>query len=70
MAGPTEAEIRAAAEAVARIGRVGGVAAKDGAVQVSLEVDPGRAEEAGKRAPAPSRPRLPACRASPAPPSC
>ena len=47
MAGPTEAEIRAAAEAVARIGRVGGVAAKDGAVQVSLEVDPGRAEEAG-----------------------
>ncbi|MCY3755162.1 MAG: hypothetical protein OXG99_13875 [Alphaproteobacteria bacterium] len=29
MAGPTEAEIRAAAEAVARIGRVGGVAAKD-----------------------------------------
>ena len=47
MAGPTEAEIRAAAEAVARIGRVGGVAAKDGAVQVSLEVDPGRAGEAG-----------------------
>ena len=47
MAGPTEAEIRAAAEAVARIGRVSGVAAKDGAVQVSLEVDPGRAREAG-----------------------
>ena len=47
MAEPTEAGIRAAAEAVARIGRVGGVAVKDGAVQVSLEVDPGRAEEAG-----------------------
>ena len=47
MAGPTETEIRAAAEAVARIGRVGGVAAKDGAVQVSLEVDPGRADAAG-----------------------
>ena len=46
MAGPTEEEIRAAAEAAARIGRVAGVAAKDGAVQVSLEVDPGRAEEA------------------------
>ena len=46
MAGPMEAGIRAAAEARARIGRVGGVAVNDGAVQVSLEVDPGRAEEA------------------------
>ena len=47
MAEPTETGIRAAAEGVARIGRVGGVAVKDGAVQVSLEVEPGRAEEAG-----------------------
>ncbi len=47
MAGPNEAEIRAAAGNVARIGRVGGVAVKDGAVQVSLEVDPDRAQEAG-----------------------
>ena len=47
MAGPNEAEIRAAAESVARIGGVGGIAVKDGAVQVSLEVDPGRAQEAG-----------------------
>ncbi len=43
---PTETAIRAAAEARARIGRVGGVAVKDGAVQVSLEVDPARAQEA------------------------
>ena len=47
MTGPTEAGIRAAAEGVARIGRVGGVAVKEGAVQVSLEVDPGQAREAG-----------------------
>ncbi len=80
MAGPTEAEIRAAAEAVARIGRVGGVAAKDGAVQVSLEVDPGRAGDAGneRRAVEAALARLPgvtsatvvltAERAAPAPP--
>ena len=42
----TETEIRTAAEAVARLGRVGGIAAKDGAVQVSLEVEPGRAADA------------------------
>ena len=46
MAGPTETDIRAAAEAVVRIGRVGGIAAKDGAVQLSLEVEPGRAADA------------------------
>jgi ATP-binding protein involved in chromosome partitioning len=80
MAGPTEAEIRAAAEAVAQIGRVGGVAAKDGAVQVSLEVDPGRAGDAGneRRAVEAALARLPgvtsatvvltAERAAPAPP--
>ena len=76
----TETEIRAAAEAVARIGRVGGVALKDGAVQVSLEVEPGRAADAGneRRAVEAALARLPgvtsatvvltAERAAPAPP--
>ena len=47
MTGPTEADIRAAAQDLALIGRVGGVAVKGGAVQVSLEVEPGQAGEAG-----------------------
>ncbi len=47
MVEPTESDIRAAAQDLALIGRVGGVAVKDGAVQVSLEVEPGLAEEAG-----------------------
>ena len=47
MVEPTESDIRAAAQDLALIGRVGGIAVKDGAVQVSLEVEPGLAEEAG-----------------------
>ena len=47
MVEPTESDIRAAAQDLALIGRVGGVAFKDGAVQVSLEVEPGLAGEAG-----------------------
>ena len=47
MVQPTESAIRAAAQDLALIGRVGGIAVKDGAVQVSLEVEPGQAEEAG-----------------------
>ena len=47
MVQPTESAIRAAAQDLALIGRVGGIAVKDGAVQVSLEVEPGLAGEAG-----------------------
>ena len=47
MVQPTESAIRAAAQDLTLIGRVGGIAVKDGAVQVSLEVEPGLAGEAG-----------------------
>ena len=46
MAKPTETDIRAAAAPLARLGRIGGVALKDGAVQLTLEVEPDRGREA------------------------